>query len=109
MPMRSSFWLSLLLLPSWVPASVPAQSPTPARFREAADYSRAHAGDAVLVLHGDRIVFEEYHNGYRAETPHMLASGTKSFSCAIAVVAIQDGLLSSFDEQVALTISEWRT
>ncbi|MEX2282657.1 MAG: serine hydrolase domain-containing protein [Gemmatimonadota bacterium] len=102
--MRFSSWLPALLLPSWVLAQTPAAT----RFREAADYSRAHAGDAVLVLHADQIVFEEYHNGYRADTPHMLASGTKSFSCAIAVAAIQDGLLSSFDEPVALTITEWR-
>ncbi len=102
--MRSTAVLISLLLP----ACGLAQTPAPTRFRAAAEYSRAHRGDALLVLQGNQIVFEDYQNGYRAETPHMLASGTKSFSCAIAVAAIQDGLLSSFDEPVSLTIAEWR-
>jgi CubicO group peptidase (beta-lactamase class C family) len=54
----------------------------------AAAYSAAHAGDAVLVFHHDSLVFEQYQNGWKAEQPHQLASGTKTFTCGSA-----DGLL----------------
>lgn len=36
-----------------------------------------------------------------------LASGTKSFSCVMAVAAVEDGLLQ-LDEPVAGTIIEWQ-
>lgn len=75
------------------------------RFRDATAYSRAHGGDAVLVLRGDSVVFESYHNGYRAGEPHPVASGTKGFTCALAVAAAQDGLLS-LDEPVARALPE---
>ncbi|HEX5725773.1 MAG TPA: serine hydrolase domain-containing protein [Longimicrobiaceae bacterium] len=74
-------------------------------FREAAAYSRRHGGDALLVLRGDSVVLEEYHNGWRAEQPHFLASGTKSFVCAIAAAAVGDSLLR-LDERVAATVPE---
>jgi len=72
----------------------------------AAEYSAAHNGDALLVLQNGEVVLEEYQNGFEPGTSHMLASGTKSFSCAIAVSAIQDGFLA-FDEPVSETITEW--
>lgn len=88
---------------------VPAigQEPEQARYRAAAEYSREQRGDAVLVMKGDRVVFEEYQNGYDARRPHMLASGTKSFSCALAAAALEDGLLRSWDEPAARTLTEW--
>lgn len=86
-----------------------ATSPAAAQttdYSAAATYSRTHRGDALVVLRGDSIVFEEYQNGYRADSPHMLASGSKSFSCAIAIAAVKQGLLQ-LDEPVARTITEW--
>jgi CubicO group peptidase (beta-lactamase class C family) len=93
-----------LLLTGPGEASAQAQ---PDPWRAAAEYSRTLRGDALLVLRGDSIVFEEYQNGYRRDVPHMLASGSKSFSCAIAVAAIMDGILT-LDESVAGTITEFR-
>jgi CubicO group peptidase (beta-lactamase class C family) len=77
-------------------------------FEAAAAYSKATQGDAVLVLHDGKIVFETYQNGYAATMPHLLASGTKSFSGALLVAAIEDGLVRGFDELVSETILEWR-
>jgi CubicO group peptidase (beta-lactamase class C family) len=93
-----------LFILSLLPAPLPAQA-TP--WSAAAEYSRRHNGDALLVMRGDSIVFETYDSGYRATVPHMLASGSKSFVCALAVAAVSDGLLS-LDEPVARTITEWQ-
>lgn len=78
------------------------------RFKLAADYSREHRGLSVLVMKGDKIVFEDYQNGHHADEPWMLASGTKSFSGVMCAAAIEDKLIKNFDEKVADTITEWK-
>jgi CubicO group peptidase (beta-lactamase class C family) len=75
--------------------------------RAAADYLKARNGHAMLVYHRDKLVFEEYFNGWSVDQPHRLASGTKSFSGAMLAAAVEDGLLK-LDEKVADTITEWK-
>lgn len=75
--------------------------------RLAADYLKNHEGHAMLVYHREKLVFEEYFNGWSADKPHRLASGTKSFSGAMLAAAVEDGLLK-VDEKVADTIVEWK-
>lgn len=74
----------------------------------AAEYSKEFRGLSVLVMKGDKVVFEEYQNGHSAETAHMLASGTKSFSGVILAAAIEDKIIKNFDEKVSETITEWK-
>ncbi len=96
--------------PSDPPSSPPASSATPddlARWAEAATYSEARGGTALLVQKNGRIVFERYANGGGADVPHGLASGTKSFWGVAAMAAVEDGLLS-LDEKASDTLTEWR-
>jgi CubicO group peptidase (beta-lactamase class C family) len=72
----------------------------------AAAYAERHALHALLVQHGEDIVFERYAGGYDAEKPHALYSGTKSFWGVLAVAAQHDGLLD-VDEPVSATLAEW--
>lgn len=99
--------LALLLLAPGCAAARPAPDAEAARYREAARYSREHGGEAVLVVRGDRVVFEEYQNGYHPGLPHPIHSGTKSFACPLAVAAQADGLLS-LDEPISETLTELR-
>ncbi len=78
------------------------------RLELASQYSNEHEGDAFLVMKDGELIHEEYQNGYPATQLHILASGSKSFSCAIAVSAISDGVLT-LEEKVADTITEWAT
>jgi len=78
------------------------------RIELAANYSDRHEGDAFLVMKDGNSIFEEYQNGYQSSQLHMLASGSKSFSCAIAVAAISDGFLE-FEEEVGNVITEWKS
>ena len=78
-----------------------------AAYKQAAGYSREHRGVSMLVMKDGRIVYEDYPDGHSAQDANLIYSGTKSFSCAIAVAAIEDQLLS-FDELVARTITEWQ-
>ncbi|MGE0711397.1 MAG: serine hydrolase domain-containing protein [Planctomycetota bacterium] len=78
-----------------------------ARFSAAAAYSAETDGLALLVLEGDKLLFERYQNGNTAEVPHHLFSGTKSFSGVLVAAAVEDGLLS-LDERVVDTLPELR-
>ncbi len=79
------------------------------RISLASEYSVTHEGDALLVVNKKgEVIYEDYQNGYNGNQLHLLASGSKSFSCAIAVSAISDGFLS-FDEKVADIITEWQS
>ncbi|MGH7836167.1 MAG: serine hydrolase domain-containing protein [Candidatus Binatia bacterium] len=107
-------WNVLLAFMAILPVTQPvaAQERTAQPFsqdslRSAADYLKGLNGHAMLVYHRDALIFEEYLNGWVAEKPHPLASGTKSFSGAMLAAAVEDGLLG-FDEKVAETIVEWK-
>ena len=94
--------------PPTAPAAQPAAAdPFLARCRAAAEYSRKHDGEVLLVLLDGKPVFEDAISGWTVDSPHLLASGTKSFSGIAAALAIDDGLLS-LDESVSDTIHEWK-
>ncbi len=77
-----------------------------AKFELAADYSAKFSGRAVLVMRKGEVIYERY-DGWLATRPHMLASGTKSFTGVLAMFAAQEGLLS-LDEKACDTITEWK-
>lgn len=77
------------------------------RFASAALYSRVFNGDALVVAKNGHIVFEDYVAPFAAADPHLLASGTKSFSLALFALGVQEGIWT-LDEQVSQTITEWR-
>ncbi|MGY8767343.1 MAG: serine hydrolase [Pirellulales bacterium] len=77
------------------------------RYQKSADYLKSRNGHAMLVFENNNLVFEQYFNGHSKSDPHRLASGTKSFSGAMLVAAVEDGLLT-LDEPVAKTIVEWK-
>src|SRR5262245_15899309 len=86
-----------------------ARAQTEQQFRAAADYSARHNGHAVIVMIDGKIVFEQYQNGHTAEQPHNLYSGTKTFWGPVLAALIEDGLVSSLDEPVSNTITEWKS
>lgn len=89
--------------------SVRSQKVDKQKYELATEYSRSRNGVAVLVMKGDKIVFEDYAKDDWRDTPWFLASGTKSFSGVLCAAAIEDKLIKNFDEKVSDTITEWRT
>jgi CubicO group peptidase (beta-lactamase class C family) len=77
-------------------------------FNAAAAYSAERRGVSLLVMQRGQVIFEDYPNEGAAESGWELASGTKSFTGVMCAAAIQDGLISSWDERAADTLSEWR-
>ncbi len=78
------------------------------RCRLAVAYSKSHSGYAVLILENDRVICEDYHGATTQPAPHHLYSGTKSFSCALAVSLADEGKLR-LDDLVSDTVSEWKS
>lgn len=77
-------------------------------FQAAAAYSEKNSGRAMLVMRDGQVLFEQYANGGGATRPHPLASGSKSFTGIMAMMAVQDGLLT-LDELASDTLTEWKS
>lgn len=121
---RSAAFIVLLALSRPLLAEPPAQPPAKdgtvglalmktdadeqARFKAAADYSEQFSGRALLVMRDGQVLFERYADGWTADKPHPLASGTKSFTGVMAMMAVQDGLLT-LDELASDTLTEWKS
>lgn len=106
-------WTVLLLIPLMLVVTPAAAQTTETEpidndpaYDAAAAYSARARHDAFLVYRDGALIYETYHQGYDPDETHVLHSGTKSFSCAIAVRAQMDGLLT-LDEPVSATITEW--
>ncbi|MCP5432722.1 MAG: serine hydrolase [Alphaproteobacteria bacterium] len=85
-----------------------AEESAPARYAKAAQFSEENGGNAMLVLKDGEIVYEHYIAGHTGDTPNFLASATKSFWGVAAAAMIGEGLISSFDELAADTLTEWK-
>lgn len=90
-------------------AVAPSAAAQASDFDAAAAYSAERRGVSLLVMRRGDIVFEDYPNEGGADRGWELASGTKSFTGVMAATAIQDGLISSWDERCADTLGEWRS
>jgi len=77
-----------------------------ARLRKAAAWSADHEGLALIVLKDDAIVFEDYANGHRLETPVHLFGATRAFGCLMAAAAVGDGALD-LDAPVYPALPGW--
>lgn len=98
---------------SFLAASAAAAFAAPAAaqsfdFRAAARYSAERRGVSFLAMRRGDVIFEDYPNEGAPTSAWELASGTKSFTGVMAAAAIQDGLISSWDERAADALSEWR-
>lgn len=62
-----------------------------------ATFLRETYTDALVVIHGDKIVYEKFLNGMNANQPHQMMSVTKSFAGLLGLMAVQDGKLKETD------------
>jgi len=87
----------------------PEKGLSPAAVQKALAYSKDHNGLSLVLMQNGRLILEDYHNGFEKDDSHILTSATKSFSGAILAALIDDGLVSSFDEKISATITEWKS
>jgi len=97
--------------PPTTPTPTP-QPPTPPpvaalNLEGAAGVAFAAGARAMVVIHKGERVFERYAGAGGSSVSEPLASGTKSFNCALAVAAADDGLLG-LDNPSSWAVSPWR-
>lgn len=102
--------LSVAVLPLALLAApaIEAQAPSAAQFERAVAYASRTDGQAVLVMHRGRIIYERYVGEGSASKSMMLASGSKSFVGVATIAAVADGLVR-LDQPVADLLSEWKS
>ena len=103
--------MKLRLLFAWLTIGfgpLVAQDISPENCRLAADYAKNVSGHSVVVYQNGKILLDEYQNGWTADKPHRLASGTKSFNGVAAMIARQEGIIN-LDELACNTLTEWKT
>jgi hypothetical protein len=93
------------------PVAGAAPPPTPPgsgtlRIAAASDYAIANGTRAFLVMQSGQLLHERYSGLGSATRSEALASGTKSFTCALAAVAEQEGLLD-LDGLASAGIAAW--
>lgn len=111
---RPPFVLLAALAAGWFALATPAAAQctyptpvTPATCEAAKQYNAQTGGVSLLVQVDGQVVCEDYRPGSGPAVTHELWSCTKSFSGAMAAAAIEDGLISSWDEGLVGTIPEW--
>ncbi|MDN2483380.1 serine hydrolase domain-containing protein [Vibrio agarivorans] len=62
-------------------------------------------GDGIVVIKGEKVVYEDYRNGMTKDTPHQLMSVTKSFGGLMALMAIDAGKVDA-DAQITKYVPE---
>lgn len=72
----------------------------------AAAYAQKHELHVLAIRHRGHAIAPVYAEGYGADTPHALYSGTKSFWGVAALRAQSDGILE-LDETVGATFPAW--
>lgn len=99
--------LSRLRAPALVLGLLPSLAAQAYDYAAAAAYSDANNGHALVVAIDGVVTFEHYANGWSAPLGHRLASGTKSCTGVLMLMAVDDGLLT-LGERIADTITEWQ-
>jgi len=76
---------------------VKVMEPGTGKTKSLADFLKETWTDAIVVIRGDQIVYENYLNGMTPNTPHQMMSATKSFGGLLGLMAVADGKLKESD------------
>ncbi len=76
---------------------VKVKDPDSGAMKDMATYMKETYTDALVVIHGDKIVYEKFFNGMHANQPHQMMSVTKSFGGLLGLMAVEDGKLKESD------------
>ena len=55
---------------------------------------------SVLISYKNKLIYEEYYNGYKREDKHELRSAAKSFASALVGISIDKGNIKSVDQKL---------
>ncbi len=79
----------------------------PAALQRASDFAAAQNSVALLVMHRDRLVLEQYWQGHQATDLVNSMSMVKTLLALLIGVAIEEGKITSIQDPVDTYIEEW--
>jgi CubicO group peptidase (beta-lactamase class C family) len=88
------------------PMILPERFEAMGEWHETADFLREVTTTGLMVVHGGRVVHEEYWEGNRADTQVAIFSCTKSFISTLIACALRDGHIRSLDDPADLYAPE---
>ncbi|MEO1067813.1 MAG: serine hydrolase domain-containing protein, partial [Cyanobacteria bacterium J06638_6] len=80
---------------------------SPAALQTALAFAEAQNSVALLVMHRDRLVVEQYWQGHQASDPVNSMSMVKTLLALMIGVAIDEGSIGSIQDSVGTYIAEW--
>jgi len=63
--------------------------------------------DSILIYRNNRLLMEEYFNGYHKDRVHDIRSATKSITSLLVGIAIDKGFISGVDQKVYDTVDQY--
>lgn len=81
-------------------ASLPVPTAVKASYENFEDYVAANGTRALLVVHDDQIVYEQYFDGVVPESELPGFSVSKTFASVLVGCAVDDGLIGSMDDSL---------
>ncbi|WP_240966707.1 serine hydrolase [Nodosilinea sp. P-1105] len=91
-------------------APIPASDTTvipPEALGTAVEFAEAQNSVALLVMHRDRLVLEQYWHDHAADSPINGMSMTKTLVALLMGIAIDEGHITSLQDPIATYIDEW--
>jgi CubicO group peptidase (beta-lactamase class C family) len=70
------------------------------------EYARKHDSSALVILHDDSVVLEDYYQGYDRESYQPTFSVTKSVVSILVGIAIRDGLIDSVHDPIGKYVQD---
>ncbi len=77
--------------------NVKIKEPGTGKTKSMEDFLKETWTDAIVVIRGDQIVYENYLNGMTPNTPHQMMSATKSFGGLLGLMAVANGKVKESD------------
>ena len=64
------------------------------------EFLQKNKSTSLLILRNDTVIYENYFNGYRADSISQVFSVSKAYAASLVAIAIEDGLFRSFHQPV---------
>jgi CubicO group peptidase (beta-lactamase class C family) len=93
---------------AWATTTPVAAGADAALLAEAVAYAQQARSDTLVILHGGRILSENYWNGASRSTKSKLYSASKVFVAALVGRLIEVGEFASLDQKSATFLPEWQ-
>lgn len=79
---------------------VKIKEPGTGKMTDMATFLKKTYSDSLVVIHGNKIVYEKFLNGMAPNQPHQMMSVTKSFCGLLAEMAVADGKMKESDKVI---------